>query len=74
MNGITGRTDQLNLTELSRKTGLVVRCPHSGQVKELFALLEGYDSQERSDTFNFRQRALDETRSSLAAEGAYSDE
>ena len=68
------QTTTMELAELSRKTGLVVRRPDSAAVKALFAELEEYDSQERAETFSFLKRALIETRSSLGAESVYTDE
>jgi hypothetical protein len=61
----------LKLAELSRKTGLVVRTPDSGEIDILFAELEEYDSQERAETFEYLKSALNETRASLGAEPAY---
>ena len=57
-----------DLVELSRKTGLVVRRPDSAAMKRLFAKLEEYDSQERAETFKVLESALNETRSSPAAD------
>ena len=63
-----------DLVELSRKTGLVIRRPDSAAISFLFAELEKYDSQERANTFNDLNRALNETRSSLGAEPTYGNE
>ena len=70
---LSGQTMTLELAELSRRTGLVVRRPDSAAVKALFAALEEYDPQERAETFNFLKRALNETRSSIGAESVYAD-
>jgi hypothetical protein len=68
-------SEQTNtLTELARKTGLVVRPLDPAAVNSLFAELEKYDSQERAETFNYLKRALNETRASVRAEPAYQDE
>ena len=64
----------LDLAELSRKTGLVVRTPDSAEIDILFAELEKYDSQERAETFEYLKSALNENRASLGAEPAYRDE
>ncbi len=53
------------LSELSRKTGLKVRPLDLLAVEKLFDELEGYDSNERAETFNYLKRALNETRTSL---------
>jgi hypothetical protein len=62
------------LAELSRKTGLKVRPLDSAAVEKLLAQLESYDSNERAETFNYLKRALNETRASLGAEAAYTEE
>ena len=62
------------LAELSRKTGLKVRPLDSAAVEKLFDELDGYDSNERAETFNYLKRALNETRASLGAEAAYKEE
>ena len=64
----------LDLAELSRKTGLVVRTADSAEIDILFAELEKYDSQERAETFEYLKSALNENRASLGAEPAYRDE
>jgi hypothetical protein len=64
----------LELAELSRKTGLMVRTPDSAEIDFLFAELEKDDSQERAETFEYLKSALNETRASLRAEPAYLDE
>jgi hypothetical protein len=61
------RSGIINLAELSRKTGLVVRCPDSTALNVLFARLEEYDSNERTETLDYLMCALDETRASLGA-------
>jgi hypothetical protein len=43
-------------------------------VNNLFDELEKYKSHERSETFDYLKRALNETRASLGAEPAYLDE
>jgi len=53
------------LSELSRKTGLKVRPLDLLAVEKLFDELEGYDSNERAETFNYLKRALNETRASV---------
>ena len=64
----------LELAELSRKTGLVVRTPNSAELDTLFAELEEYDSQERAETLEYLKSALNETRASLGADPAYLDQ
>jgi hypothetical protein len=61
----------LELAELSRKTGLMVRTPDAAGLDILFAELEKDDSQERANTFEYLKSALNETRASLGAEPAY---
>ena len=63
-----------DLTELSRKTGLVVRAFDSSVANDLFAKLEEFDSEERAETLNYLKYALNETRASLGAEPVYKDE
>jgi hypothetical protein len=62
-----------SLAELSRKTGLIIRAVGPGTVERLFAEIEKYDSHERAETFEYRRRALHETRSSLSSEDVYLD-
>jgi hypothetical protein len=71
-NRVSNQTDEINLAEISRKTGLIVRQPDS--ISSLFDGLEGYELQERAETYNYLKRALNETRSSLGAEAVYRDE
>jgi hypothetical protein len=61
----------LELAELSRRTGLVVRTPDSAEIDVLFAELEKDDSQERAETLEYLKSALNETRASLGVEPAY---
>lgn len=70
-NTLSGLAMALELAELSRKTGLVVRRSDSATVDMLFDELEKYDSQERAETFEYLKRALDETRASLGAKPAF---
>jgi hypothetical protein len=73
-NNVSNQSAALELAELSLKTGLVVRTPDSKEIDILFAELEKYDSQERTQTFEYLKSALNETRASLGAESAYRDE
>jgi hypothetical protein len=50
-NRVSKQTGPLDLTELSRKTGLVVRPFDSESVNRLFAEIEKYDYQERVNSF-----------------------
>ena len=43
-------------------------------MEKLFDKLEGYDSNERAETFYYLKPALNETRASLGAEAAYKKE
>jgi hypothetical protein len=61
------------LAELARKTGLILRPVDSSAVNNLFAKLEEYDVEERSETFNYLKDALNETRASVGAEPIYSE-
>ena len=61
------------LTDLSPKTGLIVRPVGPGTVESLFAEIEKYDAHERAETFENLTRALHETRSSLSSEDVYLD-
>ena len=61
----------VRLDELSRKTGLVVRSLDSTALNILFARLQEYDAGERAETVEYRQRALDETRTSLGEETVF---
>lgn len=70
-NTLSGQAMALELAELSRKTGLVVRRSDSATVDMLFDELQKYDSQERAETFEYLKRALDETRASLGAKPAF---
>jgi len=47
------KSGPLDLTKLSRKTGLVVRLVDSESLNRLFAELEKYDTQERVETFEY---------------------
>ena len=60
-----------HLDELSRKTGLVVRSLDSTALNILFARLEEYDADERAETLEYLKCALNETRTSLAAESVF---
>ena len=71
-NRVSNQTGAINLAEISRKTGLIVRQPDS--IRSLFDELERYELQERAETFNYLKRVLNETRSSLGAEAVYRDE
>jgi hypothetical protein len=60
----TGNNDStqsaaLELAELSRKTGLVVRMPDSVEIDLLFDELEKYDSQERAETFEYLKKRFE---------------
>jgi hypothetical protein len=70
-NNASKQSAAVELAELSRKTGLVVRTPDSAEIDLLFSELEKYDSQERAETFEYLNSALNETRASLGAERAY---
>ena len=74
MSNTISQTVAPSLAELSRKTGLILRPVDSITVKNLFAELEKYDSQERAKTFDHLKRALNETRASLGADPVYLDE
>jgi hypothetical protein len=56
---------------LPHKTGLVLRTVDSETVNRLFTELEKYDPQERFETFECLERALNETRALLGAELIY---
>jgi hypothetical protein len=60
-----------DLTELARKTGLLVRPLDPAAIDTLFA--EKDDVEERAETFDYLKRALNETRASIGAERAYSE-
>ncbi len=60
-----------DLGELSRKTGLIIRPLDSAALDTLFARLEEYDADERADTLEYPQPALDETRASLGEEPVF---
>ncbi len=70
---VSEQTIALDLVELSRKTGLVVRQPDPAGISSLFAELEKYDSRERAETFDCLKRAMDETRSSVGAEPTFNE-
>ncbi len=53
-----------DLIQLSAKTGLLVRSLDSAAVSRLFEELEKYNPQERAETFDYLNRALNETRAS----------
>jgi hypothetical protein len=60
----TGNNDStqsaaLELAELSRKTGLVVRMPDSVEIDLLFDELEKYDSQGRAETFEYLKKRFE---------------
>ena len=55
----------LDLRELSKKTGLIVRSPDSEALTDLFARLEEYNADELAETLAYLMRALNETRTSL---------
>jgi hypothetical protein len=60
-----------DLGELSRKTGLIIRPLDSAALDALFARLEEYDADERTETLEHLKCALDETRTSLGAEAVF---
>ncbi|MGH9875638.1 MAG: hypothetical protein ACRD9S_24545 [Pyrinomonadaceae bacterium] len=62
-----------DLIQLAAKTGLLVRSLNAATVSRLFDELEKYDQQERAETFDYLNRALNETRASLGAEPIYED-
>jgi hypothetical protein len=74
MSHIISEQSTPDLAQISSKTGLVVRSTTTAAMDRLFAELEKYDAEERSDTFEYLRRALNETRTSLGAEPAYQDE
>lgn len=57
--------------ELSRKAGLIIRPLDSAALDTLFARLEEYDVDDRTDTLEYLQRALGETRASLGEEPVF---
>jgi len=60
-----------DLSELARKTGLVVRPLDPAAIDTLFAELEKDDVDERAETFDYLKHALNETRASVGAEPVY---
>jgi len=62
-----------DLTELARKTGLLVRPLDPAAIDTLFAELENDDLEERAETFDYLKHALNETRASVGAEPVYSE-
>ena len=62
-----------DLTELARKTGLLLRPLDPGAIDTLFAELEKDDVEERAATFDYLKHALNETRASVGAEPVYSE-
>lgn len=60
------------LTELALKTGLLVRPLDPAAIDTLFAELEKDDVGERTETFDYLEHALNETRASVGAEFVYS--
>jgi hypothetical protein len=71
MSTISDQFISPQLAELARKTGLILRPVDSSAVNNLFAKLEEYDVEERSETFNYLKEALNETRVSVGAEPIY---
>ena len=65
------KSNSIDLGELSRKTGLIVRSPDQTALTVLFTRLEEYDSDERENTLEYLRCALDETRASLGAEPVF---
>jgi hypothetical protein len=63
-----------DISELARRTGLVVRPLDTVGVSALFEKLDHYDVKERAETFDYLKRALNETRASQGAEPVFSDE
>lgn len=68
---ISGKHESVDLEELSRRTGLILRLLDSATLDALFGRLEEYDANERAETFDFLKHALNETRASLGAEPVY---
>ena len=62
-----------DLSELARKTGLVVRPLDPAAIDTLFAELEKDDVEERTETFDYLKHALNETRACVGAEPVYSE-
>jgi hypothetical protein len=67
------KTQRLDLIELPRKAGLILRQPDSAMICRLFTRLEEYDEQERARTFDCLKLAINETRFSVGADAAYDD-
>ena len=62
-DSLSERSMAIDLGELSRKTGLIIRPLDSAALDTLLAKLEAYDADERAETFDFLTHALNETRS-----------
>jgi hypothetical protein len=60
-DSLSEKSMAVDLGELSRKTGLVVRSPDSSALTDLFARLARYDADERAETFDYLTHALNET-------------
>ena len=65
---ISEKNGSIDLDELSRKTGLIVRPVDSVALDILFAKLEEYDATERAETLAYLKHALNETRASFGVE------
>ncbi|HWN07744.1 MAG TPA: hypothetical protein VNO50_00385 [Pyrinomonadaceae bacterium] len=68
---LSRKTGAIDLDELSRKTGLIVRPLDSVALEILFAKLEAYDATERAETLAYLKHALNETRASFGAEPSF---
>ena len=66
----SGKAGGVDLAELSRKTGLIVRPLDSVPLDILFSKLEEYDATERAETLDYLTHALNETSASHGAEPA----
>ena len=74
MKNDVSKAQRLDLIELPRKAGLVLRQPDAATIRSLFARLEEYDEHERARTFDFLKLAINETRSLIGADAAYDDQ
>jgi hypothetical protein len=68
---LLGRLQVIDLKDLSRRTGLIVRSVDADSMATLFDVFDDYDVNERAETFDYLEQARNETRVTLMAEPAF---
>lgn len=71
-NSVT-ETISPDLANLAQRTGLIIRPVDADTIESVFAQIEKYDATERAETFADLKKGLNETRTSVGAEPAFSE-